>query len=142
MEAYGHGPWHVVLLQDYKATTTKIVTHTHVSLLLDAMFEESKHKERWIPLLDVGPFERLPEALSFAKEWTDGARGAKSRIAHGERLHAQLQRRDIFLAIQSVSTDDFIKHRQWDQNENADVTLLHMPPKVKHIQAIEKQRIK
>jgi hypothetical protein len=150
MEQYGHGPWHVALLQDHKGTTTKIVTHTHISLLVDAMYEVSKHKERWVPLLEVGPFSRLADAQAFADEWTRGARGVESRLMFGEGLY--LRERDRFhlrMAIQSVSVDTFAKNHKWSGNSTAITALVPPPPLVmmmtsnaKSVQLIEKNRTK
>ena len=153
MEQYGHGPWHVALLQDHKGTTTKIVTHTHISLLVDAMFEVSKHKERWVPLLEVGPFSRLVDAQTFADEWTRGARGVESRLKFGEELFKQKVTNDtLYLAVQCVSVETFARNRKWStliqppphtlQHYTAAMTMMMMTPNAKSIQMIEKNRSK
>lgn len=147
MESYGYGPWHVALLQDCKGSTTKIVTHTHISLLLDAMYEVSKRKEKWIPVVEVGPFSRLQDAQAFAKEWTEGARGVDSRIAYGERLYRESPVADLHLSIQCVSATTFSHNRQWATHTNLKVPTgappwVSLVPTVKQIQLIEKERAK
>jgi hypothetical protein len=147
MENFGHGPWHVAMIQDPKGTTTKIVTHTHVSLLLDAMHEVSKHKEKWIPLLEVGPFSHLEHARTFAREWTEGARGIDSRLTFGEQLYKKFQQsveHDICLAIQCISVETYTKNRQWDNSLHIPKPnpFLSLVPTVKQIQVIENDRKK
>lgn len=138
MEDYGYGPWHVALLQDAKQTTTKVVTHTHISLLLDSLFEVSKSKERWVPLLEVGPFSKLQDALDFADKWTMGSRGLESRLRFGRELSLTMP---LDLSIQSVSVETYSRNRQWDRKETTHISW-KCPPSVKQIQAIERVRSK
>lgn len=115
-----------------------------MSLLLDALFHASKQRERWIPLLDVGPFACLDHAKQFAQEWMDGARGVESRLHFGEQLYDRYKASVdscITLSLQCVSIDTYNKNRQWDDYSRhaGSETLVY---NVKQIQAIEKTREK
>lgn len=143
MEQYGHGPWQVVLVQDTVGTVTKIVTHTHIDLLLDAMYEVSKHKEKWIPLMEVGPFANLKIAKKFAREWTEGARGIDSRLLFGESLFRQYLAGDeqLCLSVLPIPVTTYVSNRQWDR-PSLPPSPISFVPSIKQIQMIEKNREK
>lgn len=141
---FGYGPWQVALIQEQTSETTKVVVHSHICLLIDAMFEASKRKEKWVPLLEIGPFTDLEIAKTFAQEWTEGARGLDSRIRYGESLFIRQRHHmpTLVLAVQTVSVDTYASNRQWNALKVPMTPYMSQTPSIKQIQHIEKSREK